>query len=73
MYEYKANRKSAPDDKSQIEELQHICKDLQLPILRIPGFEADDVLASIVTKFHENADTIIYSGDKDLFAYLIIM
>ena len=68
---YKANRSPAPPElKTQIEQLQTMCSDLNLPILRLKGYEADDVLASIVEKFYKENDFLIYSGDKDLFSLL---
>jgi DNA polymerase I len=69
--DYKANRSPAPPElKAQIEQLQTICSELNLPILRLKGYEADDVLASIVEHFYKDSDFIIYSGDKDLFSLL---
>lgn len=69
--DYKANRSPAPPElKTQIEQLQTMCSDLNLPILRLKGYEADDVLASIVESFYRENDFIIYSGDKDLFSLL---
>lgn len=67
--EYKANRAKAPDDfKHQIPLVQDITKQLKIPSLVMPWFEADDIIASMVQKFKSNQDIIynIYSADKDL-------
>ncbi len=67
--EYKANRVKAPDDfKLQIPIVQDITKNLWIPNLVMPWFEADDIIASL-TKFFQKEDWIIcniFSADKDL-------
>lgn len=67
--EYKANRTKAPDDfKIQIPIVQDIANKLWIPNLVVPGYEADDIIASIVTKFkQDNSITCnVFSADKDL-------
>lgn len=67
--EYKANRAKAPDDfKIQIPIIQEITNRLEIPNIMLPGYEADDIIASIVTKFKQDQDVIcnIFSTDKDL-------
>lgn len=67
--EYKANRAKASDDfKRQIPIVQDITKQLKIPNLVMPGYEADDIIASMVQKFSDNTDIIcnIFSADKDL-------
>ena len=67
--EYKANRAKAPDDfKIQIPVIQEITNRLWIPNIMLPGYEADDIIASIVTKFKQDQDVIcnIFSTDKDL-------
>ena len=70
MYpEYKANRAKAPDDfKIQIPIVQDITSKLWIPNLVLPWYEADDIIASIVTKFkQDNSITCnVFSADKDL-------
>lgn len=70
MYpEYKANRAKAPDDfKIQIPIIQEITNRLEIPNIMLPGYEADDIIASIVTKFKQDPNVIcnIFSTDKDL-------
>jgi DNA polymerase-1 len=65
---YKANRPPMPDDlRPQIEPLFRAIKALGLPLLKVKGVEADDVigtLASIAEK--NNIQTIISTSDKDM-------
>ncbi len=69
MYEdYKANRPPMPDDlRTQIEPLHQIIKAMGLPLISIPGVEADDVIgtfARIATE--QKRDVLISTGDKDM-------
>ena len=49
--EYKAHRPPMPDDlRSQIEPLLQIVKALGLPLLRMPGVEADDVIGTLARR-----------------------
>ena len=67
--EYKANRAKAPDDfKIQIPIVQKITNKLWIPNLVLPWYEADDIIASIVTKFRADSDLVcnVFSADKDL-------
>jgi len=70
--DYKANRKETPPElKLQILEIQAIAKSLEMPLLMLEGFEADDVIATLATKFEsQDMEIIIVSGDKDLFSLL---
>ena len=46
--EYKAHRPPMPDDlRAQIEPLLAIVKALGLPLLRVAGVEADDVIGTL--------------------------
>ncbi|MEE8170440.1 MAG: DNA polymerase I [Phycisphaerae bacterium] len=65
---YKANRDPPPEDLGpQIERIVQIVSALGVPILRRPGFEADDILATLCAR-HAGRDADIYlvSMDKDL-------
>ena len=55
MYsDYKANRPSMPDDlRIQIEPLHAVIKAMGLPILTIPGVEADDVIGTLALQASE--------------------
>ena len=49
MYsEYKANREAMPDDlREQIEPIHQIIRAMGLPLLVVPGVEADDVIITL--------------------------
>lgn len=67
--EYKANRVKAPDDfKAQIPIVQDLVRKLNIANLVVPGYEADDIIASIVKKQKQNPKILcnIFSADKDL-------
>jgi len=65
--EYKANRKPAPDDfKPQEQRILQIVKDAGVPIFCKPGFEADDVIATMATRLESQYDVFLVSKDKDL-------
>lgn len=69
MYsEYKAQRPPMPDDlRSQIAPLHAIIHALGLPLICIPGVEADDVIGTIALKASkEGRATLISTGDKDM-------
>ncbi|MCL1078544.1 DNA polymerase I [Parashewanella spongiae] len=69
MYsEYKAQRPPMPDDlRNQIEPLHRIIKALGLPLISIPGVEADDVIGTIATQASKDGRNVLIStGDKDM-------
>jgi DNA polymerase-1 len=66
--EYKANRPPMPDDlREQLEPLKEICKAIGFPLIEISGVEADDVIATLVSKAKEkNFKAVVSTLDKDL-------
>ncbi|WP_427980497.1 DNA polymerase I [Agarivorans sp.] len=66
--QYKANRPSMPDDlRSQIEPLHAVIKAMGLPMIAIPGVEADDVIGTLAKQASaENKAVLISTGDKDM-------
>ncbi|MFT5559768.1 MAG: DNA polymerase-1, partial [Sphingobacteriales bacterium] len=69
MYtEYKSNRPSMPDDlRIQIDPLHEVIKAMGLPILTIPGVEADDVIGTLSRQASARGiTTLISTGDKDM-------
>src|SRR6186713_1632971 len=65
--EYKANRKPAPDDfHPQEERILQIVKDAGVPIFGKPGFEADDLIATMADKLDDDFEVFLVSKDKDL-------
>ena len=65
---YKANRPPLdPDLKIQFDLVRQIVAALGLPAVEQPGFEADDIMATITRKARENGfEVVLVSGDKDL-------
>ncbi|MBF0489664.1 MAG: DNA polymerase I [Candidatus Omnitrophica bacterium] len=66
--EYKAQRQAMPEDlKAQIPVIRDILRAYQIPIFELEGFEADDVMATLATRFSsKDMDVVIVSDDKDL-------
>ncbi len=66
--DYKGTRKETDQDlKVQLERSKDICRAFNIPIYSSPGFEADDMLGTIVeqTKNDKHLHIIIASGDMD--------
>ncbi|MCZ4295903.1 DNA polymerase I [Vibrio sinaloensis] len=69
MYpEYKANRPPMPDDlRCQIEPLHNVIRAMGLPLICIPGVEADDVIGTLAYQAsQEGMPVLISTGDKDM-------
>jgi DNA polymerase-1 len=66
--EYKANRPPMPDElRTQIAPLHNIISAMGLPLLVIPGVEADDVIGTLAKQASEQGiETVISTGDKDM-------
>jgi DNA polymerase-1 len=66
--QYKAQRPPVPEDLSvQVPFVRRYCEAMRLPILECPGYEADDVIASLARQAEaEDLDIIIVTSDKDL-------
>jgi DNA polymerase-1 len=65
--DYKATRDAQPEDLSaQIPIVHELVQALQIPILEVAGFEADDVIATLVRRAPADAEIAIVSSDKDL-------
>jgi DNA polymerase-1 len=69
---YKANRVAPPKELAeQFELIRRVAHALRLPILEVPGWEADDVIATVVSWSRtEEIDVEIVSSDKDLLQIL---
>ena len=65
--EYKATRVKAPDELySQIPRIHEIVKAFNMPIFEKDGFEADDLIATLVKKVEDlDLQVVIVTGDKD--------
>ena len=71
--QYKATRTWAEDHPEEAEAfyqqiplVQTILKTLKIPVIEAPGYEADDVLGTIVNKAQNDLEIIIVSNDQDL-------
>jgi DNA polymerase I len=66
--DYKANRPPMPDELiAQVEPLHALVKAMGLPVLVVPGVEADDVIATLAREGREHGlEVVISTGDKDL-------
>ncbi|MCK5807476.1 hypothetical protein KAH37_00675 [bacterium] len=63
---YKANRKEIdPELREQFPLIEPMLTALDVPSIRKPGFEADDIIASLC-KEHSDRKIVIVSTDKDL-------
>ena len=67
--EYKAGRRDRPDLLSeQWPHLHPLVEAFGYENLKVPGYEADDVIATIASRAHEKGiDVMVVTGDRDLF------
>jgi len=65
--EYKATRQKMPDELvAQLTGIRSVLDALSIPVLERPGFEADDIIASLARRAaRDGFDVRIVSGDKD--------
>jgi DNA polymerase I len=66
--QYKAHRAAMPDDlRSQVQPLLDAVAAMGLPLLRVAGVEADDVIGTLARQGAESGyDVLISTGDKDM-------
>lgn len=66
--EYKAHRDAMPEDLApQIPYIKQVLQALNIPALEAPGFEADDVIATLARRHAaEGLQVTVVTGDKDL-------
>lgn len=69
---YKANRAAMPDElRAQLQPMCDIVQALGMPILRVEGVEADDVIGTLALQANaDGIDVTISTSDKD-FAQLV--
>ncbi len=67
--EYKAQREKAPDHfKSQLPLIDEVLDALGIKQFRAPGYEADDVIATLARKgVADGFDVLVVTGDRDSF------
>jgi len=66
--QYKATRQPMPDElRSQLQPLLDCVQAMGLPLLRIEGVEADDVIGTLAKQAAaQDIDVLISTGDKDM-------
>jgi DNA polymerase I len=66
---YKAGRAETPEDFiPDILNLQEVLTALNLPVLKLSGYEADDIIGTLATKAKAKGMRVqVLSGDRDLF------
>ncbi len=66
--EYKANRPPMPDElRSQVQPILDAVEAMGLPLLRVEGVEADDVIGTLCTTAEKQGlQVLVSTGDKDL-------
>lgn len=66
---YKATREAAPDIlRQQMGLVREVVTALNIPILEVPGVEADDVIATLATQARDGGDdVIVVTGDRDSY------
>ena len=67
--EYKAGRSETPTDfKGQVSLVQEVLDALQIKHVQMPGYEADDVIATMAKQgVEQGLKVVIVSGDRDAF------
>ncbi len=65
--DYKANRPEMPESLvSQLARIFEVLKAMRIPVLSVPGFEADDIMATLAVRLEAETAVRIFTGDKDL-------
>ena len=66
--DYKANREAAPEELiGQFSILQEALNAFEISNMHAVGYEADDIIATIVKNYSKEMDICVISSDKDLF------
>ena len=64
---YQAHRPKMDESlSSQIEKVHKVVETLGIPIFEMDGYEADDVIGTIVTKIDGDIEKVIVTGDRDI-------
>src|SRR5207249_5188018 len=66
---YKATRKKMPADLAQqIPYIRKFCEAMRIPVLELPGHEADDIIATVTTRaVTAGLYPVVVTLDKDLY------
>lgn len=64
---YKAQREETPEDiRQSVPIIKQILEAMRIPILQVDGFEADDIIGTVATRFGtDGIDTFMLTPDKD--------
>ena len=67
--DYKATRTASPDAfAGQVSLIKEVLAALNIPVLEVDGYEADDVIATLTTRAEaEGFDVLICTGDRDAY------
>ena len=67
--DYKAGRaESPPDFAGQVSLIQEVLAALRIPVVQAPGYEADDVIATLARQGREaGMEVLISTGDRDTY------
>lgn len=67
--DYKATRKKMPEDLArQIPYIRKFCEAMRIPILELPGYEADDIIATVAKDaIARGFFPVVVTIDKDLY------
>src|SRR5262245_14744681 len=65
---YKETRAPTPNDlRTQIPRVKTLFEALHVPVLEVPGFEADDVLGTVVEQVRDRPiEVVLVTSDKDM-------
>ena len=65
--QYKAQREETPEDiKLSVPIIKQVLEAMHIPILQVDGFEADDVIGTVATRFgSDGIKTFMLTPDKD--------
>jgi DNA polymerase I len=66
--DYKANRQTTPSEFStQMPLIREVLAALRIPVVEVPGYEADDVIATLVEQATgEGLPAMVVTGDRDM-------
>ena len=67
--DYKAQREAAPDVlRQQMGLVRQVIEVLGITALEVPGYEADDIIATVATRCRDAGDDVlIVTGDRDVY------
>jgi 5'-3' exonuclease len=65
--QYKANRMAAPEELiPQFELVKDVVQEMGVPNIGIAGFEADDCIGTLASRFGTDSEVLILTGDHDM-------